>query len=178
MSDNYELILSRLQRVKRTSSSTAIASCPVSTAHKNGDKHPSLTIRDKGDGTILVRCQSQLCGFSDIVSALGMRDHDFFPPRPDNYDYRAPLSRPFPAGDVLACIGNELVFSYLVISDFSKGIAPTEETQRRFLESVEMVNTAVTLALGRDPEAERDEIMRKAELTPREEKDIEEFLNA
>ena len=178
MSDNYELILSRLQRVRRTSSTTAKASCPVSSAHRNGDKNPSLTISVKDDGVILVRCHSQQCGFGDIVSALGLAEHDFFPPRQYTYDYRPPQRKPFPADDVLACLGEDAMLVYIIGSTWLQGETPDKATMGVLLDAVTRILAAVELGCGNDALHEASTIREKARLREQEEKDIEDFVHA
>lgn len=98
-----ELLISKLDKVKRTGPGRWIACCP---AHE--DRHPSLNIKETDDGKVLVHCFAG-CSFFEIVSAVGIDATDLFPPR---QDYGKPDRRPFPAVDVLRAIG----FEALVVS--------------------------------------------------------------
>ncbi|MGH8596260.1 MAG: phage/plasmid primase, P4 family [Gammaproteobacteria bacterium] len=51
-----------------------LARCP---AHE--DEHPSLSIREADDGTVLLRCRSGSCGYADILKAVGLDQRDGFP---------------------------------------------------------------------------------------------------
>lgn len=66
-----EALLSRLNKVKATSSNSYQACCP---AHE--DKSPSLSIKI-ADDRILLKCWSG-CNAQDIVSALGLSMRDLF----------------------------------------------------------------------------------------------------
>lgn len=68
-------VLARLGTYKRQGGGY-LAHCPA-----HDDKHPSLTVTEGADGTVLVKCQSQDCPFERIVAALGLNKRDFFPSR-------------------------------------------------------------------------------------------------
>ena len=66
------------------------ALCPA-----HGDRHPSLGITLKPDGTILLCCRSQHCETAAIVAAAGLSMSDLFPPKPA--DYSSPARKPLVA---------------------------------------------------------------------------------
>lgn len=66
-------LLSRLERVRETAGGQYLACCP---AHDDGT--PSLSIRETGDGTILLHCFA-LCPAIDVLAAVGMELADLFP---------------------------------------------------------------------------------------------------
>lgn len=66
-------VLERLKEVKRRGKGWT-ALCPA-----HDDKNPSLGISEAADGKVLVKCQSQGCSFSQIASALDLKESDFFP---------------------------------------------------------------------------------------------------
>jgi hypothetical protein len=68
-------LLARLERVKRTKPGQWIARCP---AHQ--DKSPSLSVKQCGDGTILLHDFGG-CSPSDILAAVGLELRDLFPER-------------------------------------------------------------------------------------------------
>lgn len=72
-----ELILSRLERVRKSSTRARewSARCP---AHQ--DKSPSLSITEKSDSTVLLRCRAG-CPTSDVLEAIGLRFKHLFPRR-------------------------------------------------------------------------------------------------
>lgn len=76
-------ILQRLNGVKATSGGGYMASCPCKTSHKNGDKTPSLSIKeDPESGKILLHCKTG-CKTGEIVAALGLSMKDLFNDRTD-----------------------------------------------------------------------------------------------
>jgi hypothetical protein len=89
-----ERVLDRLDGVKQTAPDRWIARCP---AHE--DRSPSLSIRQIGDGRVLLHCFSG-CQIGDILAAIGLELRDL---------YEGPLGQQFqpshsriPALDVLA----------------------------------------------------------------------------
>lgn len=55
------------------------AKCPHTGGHRNGDKHPSLSVADGDNGAVL-HCATG-CPPERIVESLGLRLADLFPPR-------------------------------------------------------------------------------------------------
>ena len=96
---NVDNLLSRLEKVKRTGSGNWIACCPA-----HDDRSPSLAIREKQDGVILINCFAE-CETLDILAAVGMEFTDLFPEKLS--DCIKPLRRPFPAADVLEALSTE-----------------------------------------------------------------------
>lgn len=102
-----DLLLSKLDGVKRTGEGRYLARCP---AHQ--DKRASLTIRETDDQKTLVHCFAG-CSVHEIVSAVGLEISDLFPPRPTDPAHAGkPERRPFPATDILRAIA----FEALVVS--------------------------------------------------------------
>jgi hypothetical protein len=107
-------LLARLDKVRRTGADTWQACCPA-----HDDRGPSLAIRATDDGRILLHCFAG-CDVQDVLGAVGLEFSDLFPPRVVDYlapacagDHLAnPERRPFPAADVLRCVG----FEALVVS--------------------------------------------------------------
>jgi hypothetical protein len=103
-----ELLLSKLDRVKRTGPSKWIASCPT-----REDRSPSLAIRELDDGTVLLHD----FGGDDVASvlaAVGLSFSDLYPPKPTN---RAPIRRPFNALDLLDMVAFEASVAAIVLAD-------------------------------------------------------------
>ena len=75
--EKFNTFLGRLENVKRSSETQAVASCPA-----HDDKNPSLSIaiiphKKIGKDTILVNCHAG-CSFESIVQKVGMEPADFF----------------------------------------------------------------------------------------------------
>lgn len=84
---NIEAILSRMRGVRRNPNGRGwIAVCP---AHH--DHRPSLSVRQGGDGRVLLYCFSG-CTTDRICAALGIRVADLFPPTEEPLHHREPTS--------------------------------------------------------------------------------------
>jgi len=92
-------LLSRLEGVRQTGPGRWIARCPA-----HADKRASLSIRELEDGRILVHDFAQ-CSVHEVLSAVGLKMEDLFPER--EIQHGRPERRPFPAADILRCVGFE-----------------------------------------------------------------------
>jgi hypothetical protein len=81
---SIDVLLSRLERVRKTSPGHWTARCP---AHE--DKSPSLAVSLADDGVVLMHCFSG-CSVFAISDAIGLQLSDLFPPRDSS---RGPASR-------------------------------------------------------------------------------------
>jgi hypothetical protein len=68
-----ERVLGRLEQVRQVTVDSWVARC---TSHE--DQHPSLSIKETPDGTVLVRCRAG-CSSADIVRNAGLAWADLFP---------------------------------------------------------------------------------------------------
>ena len=55
--------------------------CPNQAGHRNGDKHPSLSIGEAADGRTLIHCATG-CQLADITRAIGITIADLHPAKP------------------------------------------------------------------------------------------------
>jgi hypothetical protein len=129
---SIDLILSRLEGVRRTRHDSWIACCPA-----HDDKHPSLSIRETGDGKILLHCFTG-CDVGEILAALDLDVSALFPDAPKTH--RMPSERrPFPAADVLRCVGFDVLKVAATAKNMSSGHPLTESDLKG------LVNAAVRL---------------------------------
>ena len=128
-------ILMRLEAVRETGPGRWIARCP---AHE--DRSPSLSVRELDDGRILIHCFAE-CEADDIVSAVNLELSDLFPDKPASHK---PISRPFPAADILSCLSNEFTVVMLVASDLAKDGNFNSETKARLLQSAARFQSALS----------------------------------
>lgn len=137
-----DVLLEQLDRVRRTGPDTWRASCPTSN-HANGDSHPSLDIRETADGVVLLACRSCGCSAHEIVSAVGLRLEDLFPPR---QHHGKPERRPFPAASVLRAVGFEALVVSVVASAIARGKTITQSDRDRVVLAAERLQAAITSA--------------------------------
>lgn len=114
-----EVILSRLQTVRKRSANQWSARCPA-----HDDKGPSLSIRELDDGRILLHCFAG-CDVADVVNAVGLKLDALFPPRPTDYQTkfeRSPrLVTPQQALEICAV---ESLTLYMIAADIAHGQSP------------------------------------------------------
>lgn len=122
MPDPINLILPRLESVRKTGPSSWTARCP---AHQ--DKSPSLSIREAADGRVLIYCFGG-CGATDVVLALGLDLADLFPPR-QTTTYAPTRVRDrdlprIPAADALKLLDKEAFYVQLAADALAEGANP------------------------------------------------------
>jgi CHC2 zinc finger len=130
-----EVLLLRLEKVKRTGAENWIACCP---AHE--DRQPSMTVRETGDGLILVHCFAG-CGIDSILSAVGMEVEELYPDRP--VQHSKPLRHKFSARDVLECVANEA----LIVALVAAGIAESRPVPPADLDRCRLANIRIHEAI-------------------------------
>jgi hypothetical protein len=113
-----DLVLSRLDRVRRTGDARWLATCP-GPLHGRGDRNPSLSIGETSDGTVLIRCFAG-CGPTEILGAVGLELRDLFPPRPGGYATR-PTAPRIPWRDLFEAIETDLTACSLAFADLAAG---------------------------------------------------------
>ena len=134
-----DLLLSKLQRVRRTGPGRWIASCPT-----REDQSPSLAVRELDDGTVLLHD----FGGDDvgsILAAVGMTFDDLFPAKPGHC--AKPVRRPFNPSDVLTLAAFEAAVAVLVVSDVLKGRA-TDADRDRLLVAAQRLGNAAEVCNG------------------------------
>jgi len=136
-----ENFISRLEGVRHTSVGRWIARCP---AHE--DKSPSLNIREKEDGRLLIHCFAG-CSAFEIVSALGLELSDLFPAKAVQYAARE--RRPFSADDALRCLAFESTLLLIVAHDLADGKTLNEGDRSRLLVSAGRIASAESLCHGK-----------------------------
>lgn len=137
---SVEILLSRLDGVRKTGPDTWIARC---SAHD--DKSPSLSVRDAGNGVVLAHCFAG-CSIDNILGAVGLTLDDMFPDRlPVNHKRQR---RSFPAADVLATIAREAAIVAVAACNIRKGVTLSDEDHARLLVATERIYEARRLANG------------------------------
>src|SRR5438046_846833 len=70
---SVDILLSRLDGVKRTGHEKWIAKCPA-----HDDRSPSLVIKEADDGRVLIHCFAG-CGAAEILDVLDLNFPDLYP---------------------------------------------------------------------------------------------------
>lgn len=136
-----ETLLARLDRVKQTGPGKWIARCP---AHE--DRTPSLSIRECGDGTILLHDFSG-CGAADILGAVGLELRDLFPERlkprtpEERAAYRADFKRLSWAA-ALRVLDREAMVVETAAGMLRQGVALTTEDDDRLTLAAQRIHGA------------------------------------
>lgn len=113
-----EKLLDHLEQVRRNGDGRWIACCPA-----HDDNSPSLSIRETGDGRVLVHCFAG-CGAADVVGAAGLQLADLFPP---DREHRRPIrarDRWVPR-DVLRALADESLLVLIAAEQTGRGEALT-----------------------------------------------------
>lgn len=84
MSAPIDVVLQRLNKVKANGVGKWKACCPA-----HDDKDPSLSIREAGDGKVLLHCWAG-CDTDSIVAAIGLTIRDLFPDSDQRHVPRGP----------------------------------------------------------------------------------------
>ncbi len=78
MTEPVEVVLARLQRVKRARGGHISSSCPTA-RHPRGDRSRGLSISVGDDGRVLLHCFAG-CSSEEIVASIGLALRDLFDP--------------------------------------------------------------------------------------------------
>lgn len=129
-------LLDRLDAVRETGAGRWVARCPA-----HDDRHPSLSVRETADGTVLLKCWTG-CGAADVVAAVGLELRDLFPPRMDD---RPPLRKHerWASVDVLRCLAHEAVIVLVAAEATGRGEALTDADRDRLAVAAGRLRAAV-----------------------------------
>ena len=119
-----DTLLSRLDGVRRTAVDRWIAKCP---AHDDG--RPSLGIREKDDGRVLIHCWAG-CAVADVLAAARLEFADLFPERAAGHHVRGDR-RPFSALDILRCMDYEALIVAVAAGNLAMGKALSDDDLER-----------------------------------------------
>ena len=132
-------LISRLKKVKRTGNGQFIACCPA-----HNDRSPSLSIRDLGDGRILLNCLAG-CATEDVLGAIGLDFSDVSPSKPIEHHMKPVKPRVY-STDALRLIQGEsrivMVMAYNILMENTV----TDADYQRLKIAMERINTAVEMA--------------------------------
>jgi hypothetical protein len=134
-----DLFLSRLDKVTRKGPDAWMACCPA-----HDDRHPSLSVKETEDGTVLFKCWAE-CSAPEVIQALGIEAKDLFPPRPETTTGKRRRIRWVPR-DALEALAVDALYVSICAEDLAKGenLKPMERERllvasRRFLTAYQEV---------------------------------------
>jgi hypothetical protein len=128
-------LLGRLQGVRASGPARWMARCP---AHE--DRSPSLSIRETGDGTVLVNCFAG-CTADAVVAAVGLQLRDLYPDRPGEHRH-PPSALPRAAPDIHCCLATEGLILAVAASDIAEGRTLTRQDADRIASAAGRVRAA------------------------------------
>ena len=129
-----DLILSLLEKVKRTGNGQWTACCPA-----HADRSPSLGIRETDDSRILLHCFGG-CSVEEILTAMGLEFDDLFP---EKLGHSKPDRRPFAAPDVLRLVSKEALV-IVATANTMKTRELTDNEYKRLMDSVTLIQGAMS----------------------------------
>src|SRR5450759_723418 len=135
-----DLLVSKLEQVRRTGTSTFLACCP---SHE--DKTASLSIRELDDGRVLFHCFAG-CSVREVVAAVGLELSDLFPAREGDKHFTKGERRPFAAADALRAIAVESTLVLIAAADLLAGNPFNETDRARLALAATRIQSALTAA--------------------------------
>lgn len=133
-------ILERVAGVKQTGAGRWICRCP---AHE--DKSPSLSIREKDDGRVLLHCFGG-CETSDVLEAIGLSFTDLFDKPLEHH--LPPIRGGFNARELIEVTAHEATVAAMLACKSAAGTLTFEEAQR-LVQAAARLGKAQVLANGR-----------------------------
>jgi len=131
---NVEILLSQLQKVRKTSAGEWVACCP---AHE--DRTPSLSLKDCGDGRLLLHCFGG-CAVEEVCLALGLTLSDLMPERVPDKTYRR---LPFNGATVANIISVKATAAALAAKDMADGKTLSQADRQALFESAQFISEAM-----------------------------------
>lgn len=136
---SVDKLLNGLQKLKRTGNSSWMACCPA-----HDDRSPSLSIKDNGDGKVMLRCFAG-CETIDVLGAIGLDWDDVMPPRqqPERIQTVKPVKHTIYATDAIEIIRKEAQIIVMAALDITKGVKINEPEMERIKTAMTRINTAL-----------------------------------
>ena len=138
---SVDALLPRLDGVRRTGADRWIARCPA-----HGDRAPSLSIRELGDGRVLMHCFAG-CAIEDLLASIELGMESLFPPRTIGDHVRRERS-PYDAHSILLCVVADLEIGSVAADNIANGVALTDADRDRLRLAAIHLREAVELARG------------------------------
>lgn len=136
---SIEVFISRLKKVKRSSNNSWMACCPA-----HDDRTPSLSIKDAGDGRILINCLAG-CETLSVLEAVGLDWADVLPEKTITHHAKPELQRIYPS-DALKAMQLEARIVMLAAYEILQGEKLTEKDMERLKLAMNRINSAIEAA--------------------------------
>jgi hypothetical protein len=132
---SIEKLLLNLDKVKRTSNNSWMACCPA-----HADKSPSLSIKDTGDGRLILKCFAG-CETIDVLNAVGLDWDDVMPPKTQYTPTVKPVKHTIYATDALRILKTESQIITMAAMDITKGRTINDSELSRIKLAMQRINT-------------------------------------
>lgn len=132
-----ERILNRLERVKPAGRNQWNARCPA-----HDDRGPSLAIRERDDGAILLHCFAG-CSTTEVIGAMGLQLHELFPTRSA---HGRPERRHFANTQTLLAIAFECQIIVCAARTLLDGRTFTGDDRQRMMLAIERISSGLNAA--------------------------------
>jgi hypothetical protein len=133
-------VLDRVENPKQSGAGRWMCKCP---AHE--DRGPSLSIREKDNGVILIHCFAG-CGAGEVLAAIGLRMSDLFD-RPIEH-HLPPIKGGFSARELVELTGHEATVAAMLAMDAqTRPLTPDEHA--RLLKAAARLGKAQAMIHGR-----------------------------
>jgi hypothetical protein len=131
-------LLAMLDGVRQTSDDSWVSKCPA-----HDDKSPSLSIKDCGDGTLLMHCFSG-CSSVSVIQSLGLKFEDLFP----ESDFGMPQNRKRRGQSHVAinALNRDFIVMLLAARDVVAGHRLNKEDLKRVEKAYETIRSAMHIA--------------------------------
>jgi hypothetical protein len=141
---NFDLIVSSLAGVRKTGPSTVMARCPA-----HADKSPSLSVRRKPDGLVLMHCFAG-CSVDSVVGAIGLDLETLMPPKSKEPGAgHSPERRPWLPSDVFSIVRREAGILVLIGCDMHAKRSVSDTDHARLLQAVNTLDRIAEAAYAR-----------------------------
>ena len=131
-------ILNKLEKVKSNGNGSFMACCPA-----HADRSPSLSVKDNGDGRIMLKCFAG-CETIDILQTIGLDWDDVMPPKIEkpvhvikSKEHKIYIT------DAINIIRNESRIITLAAIDIQKNIKMSEAEVNRVKIAMNRINIAL-----------------------------------
>ncbi len=145
------LILARLERVRQTSPTTWMASCPCE-GHRRGDKTRSLSVRENEKGDVLLRCFTfpDAHGAAEVAAAFGLELSELFAAAAARGESGRPRVPRIPWPDVFEALEMDLLVMSFAFRDLAAGKAFSgEDAQAISARALELARVISGVRSGR-----------------------------